>query len=1041
MQALLGKMATSYTVCFTCILASILLTQSHTITHYVKPDGGMLCPVMPCFAFAEYAANDSLNLELDSTFIFLPGNHSLNSDFVAANLSSLILSGLELTSPPQAHVVCTSPAGLTFENISRVEISNLAFTSCGRPGTLFSIPNAILVNSVEDFLLNSTLLQSSVTSALLLSQSNARIVNCSFDGTTGGTVGSVFMVDSVVSFVNNSFANNLGTNQGGALYSERSALEFSGKNIFEKNSGRFGGAAYLLQSNATFYGSTCFVSNMAQVFGGAMFTTESMLTFVDNVTFESNYGPFGGGIQAYHTVLVSSSSSYCTFVNNSAMQQGGGVYLDGSTVEFSGFTTFTGNMVHALPSGGGGGGAVRSYITTLTFNGTSIFSGNSARGQGGGLYVGQGTLTFDGITSFVNNSASTSAGLVTYNCSVIILGNTQFVSNFANTSGGGGLAIIFGSFNMSGNTIFQSNSAPYGAAAFLAWCLASFRGCTHFVNNSGAFQGGSAYAYNSTINFAGNSTFINNSAANQGSGIYARGSTLCFEGITTLAGNTNTSTLEGALYANHSIVQFSGHTNFTANLAFVGGGIYAESSSLSFIGHTYFFDNKADKGGGGIHGKATSINMNAPAGDETATFSVVNNSANQGGGISLEQNSAIFLYPPVHLHFQNNSATVGGAIFVRDVFTLSECSTEPGTIEQNVDPTLLKVVGEDALDKQDSDCNCNGNFCFLQLAEFISTENTELVFINNSASMAGSVLYGGKLESCQFMTGIQHEGSPLEVFMNLSTITDNDPSSIISSDSTGICFRFKDAMLCDAYNVSISPGQKFVLSAVAVGQAGGAVPTVIRSYFISGEAIGETQRIQETGKEFTNLEYRVFSPKDSEQLILYPEGPCRDLGTARRSVTVHLQPCPDGFQLSNSQCICEERLQAFTNSCNVDDETILRSSNFWMSGLYMNGSYEGLILHPRCPFDYCLTTVLSLTPSDPNAQCASDRMGTLCGSCPKNYSIGFGSSRCLQCTNRYISLLIPFTIAGIVLVVFLLALKLTVSVGTINGLIFYANIL
>ena len=432
--------------------------------------------------------------------------------------------------------------------------------------------------------------------------------------------------------------------------------------------------------------------------------------------------------------------------------------------------------------------------------------------------------------------------------------------------------------------------------------------------------------------------------------------------------------------------------------------------------------------------------MHAPAGNETATFSLVNNSANQGGGISLEQNSAIFLYPPVNLHFQNNNATVGGAIFVRDVFTLSECSTEPGTMEQHVDPTLLKEVGEDALDKQDSDCNCNGNFCFLQLAEFISTENTELVFINNSASVAGSVLYGGKLESCQFTTGFQNEGSPLEVFMNLSTITDNDPSSIISSDSTGICFRFNDAMLCDAYNVSISPGQKFVLSAVAVGQARGTVPTVIRSYFISGEAIGETQRIQETGKEFTNLEYRVFSPKDSEQLILYPEGPCRDLGTARRSVTVHLQPCPDGFQLSNSQCICGERLQTFTNSCNIDDETILRSSNFWMSGLYMNGSYQGLILHPRCPFDYCLTTVLSLTPSDPNAQCASDRTGTLCGSCPKNFSVAFGSSRCLQCRNTYLSLLIPFAMAGIVLVVFLLALKLTVSVGTINGLIFYANV-
>ena len=255
----------------------------------------------------------------------------------------------------QAHVICTSPAGLTFENISRVEINNLAFTSCGRPGTLFSIPNAILVNSVENFLLNTTLIQESATSALLLFLSNARIDNCTFDNTTGGTFGSVLMVDSTASFVNNTFANNVAINQGGALHAERSTLDFSGHNIFVRNSaGRFGGAAYFLQSNVTFYGSTRFVSNAAQVFGGAMLTTESMLELINNVTFESNYGPFlGGGIEAVSTVLVSSSNSYCTFVNNSAILQGGGAYLDESIVEFSGTTTFTENTIQTSGLGGG----------------------------------------------------------------------------------------------------------------------------------------------------------------------------------------------------------------------------------------------------------------------------------------------------------------------------------------------------------------------------------------------------------------------------------------------------------------------------------------------------------------------------------------------------------------------------------------------------------------------------------------------------------------------------------------------------------------
>ena len=52
-----------------------------------------------------------------------------------------------------------------------------------------------------------------------------------------------------------------------------------------------------------------------------------------------------------------------------------------------------------------------------------------------------------------------------------------------------------------------------------------------------------------------------------------------------------------------------------------------------------------------------------------------------------------------------------------------------------------------------------------------------------------------------------------------------------------------------------------------------------------------------------------------------------------------------------------------------------------------------------------------------------------------------GSSRCLQCSNSHLSLLAVFVFAGIVLVILLLVLRLTVAAGTINGLIFYANIL
>ena len=53
----------------------------------------------------------------------------------------------------------------------------------------------------------------------------------------------------------------------------------------------------------------------------------------------------------------------------------------------------------------------------------------------------------------------------------------------------------------------------------------------------------------------------------------------------------------------------------------------------------------------------------------------------------------------------------------------------------------------------------------------------------------------------------------------------------------------------------------------------------------------------------------------------------------------------------------------------------------------------------------------------------------------------FGSSRCMKCTNVHILITIIVIVAGMVLVILLYLLNLTVTNGTINGIIFYANII
>uniref|UniRef100_A0A1X7SFR6 Uncharacterized protein n=1 Tax=Amphimedon queenslandica TaxID=400682 RepID=A0A1X7SFR6_AMPQE len=66
----------------------------------------------------------------------------------------------------------------------------------------------------------------------------------------------------------------------------------------------------------------------------------------------------------------------------------------------------------------------------------------------------------------------------------------------------------------------------------------------------------------------------------------------------------------------------------------------------------------------------------------------------------------------------------------------------------------------------------------------------------------------------------------------------------------------------------------------------------------------------------------------------------------------------------------------------------------------------------------------------------------MCGSCRDGYSLLMGSNKCGQCHNNYmmIAWIALFAVMGVLLVVLLIALNLTASVGTLNGLLFYANI-
>ena len=121
---------------------------------------------------------------------------------------------------------------------------------------------------------------------------------------------------------------------------------------------------------------------------------------------------------------------------------------------------------------------------------------------------------------------------------------------------------------------------------------------------------------------------------------------------------------------------------------------------------------------------------------------------------------------------------------------------------------------------------------------------------------------------------------------------------------------------------------------------------------------------------------------------------------------------------------------------------IQRSGNNWISHQYGNSNCT--IAHIGCPFDYCNTSPVKFNLNESDIQCNYNRSGILCGQCTQGLSLMLGSNRCANCTHTsmYVttSLIILVAVAGIALVVLVKLANLTISVGFINGLLFYGYI-
>ena len=973
--------------------------------------------------------------------VFLPGDYVLDRTITVTNVARLTMRG-ESSSDNMATIVRNGSVGFNFTNMVDFNIYSLAFTSYNNYRSLSygSHPasnSALLLRSTQNAKLVNCSFHDNIGTALAVKNTTVTLVENKFihnqcvcgSFTEMHELGcGIITFNSNLTFIGNtSFHNSTQTayfhlNCAGAIWASASSLHFTGTNNFIGNSANGiaidgVGAIYAeVNTSLSFSGTSNFSHNSAHV-GGAIRTINNVaFTFNGiNVFINNSASDNGGAIFAGRNTLLSFSGTN-EFSHNLAERHGGAIYAVSNTLlSFIGTNEFSHNSAECH----GGAIAARSN-TLLSLIGTNNFTLNLAGIKGGALATADnGVLTFNGTNNFINNSANIDGGAIyaVNNILLTVIGKNNFTHNSAGINCGAVLVTVNGVLIFNGTNKFINNSANHGGAICAIKNISLiFIGINNFTHNSAGNKGGVVVtAVNGVLTFNGINNFINNSAIDGGVICAATNTSLIFVGINNFTHNSAAIKGGAVATADNSVLTFNGTNNFINNSANDGGGaIYAVVHvSLCFTGTSSFINNSAMQGG--------AISANS---DTVLTFSGNINFTNNGhnikdscgGAMYLAIHSTLFVLSHTIVYWKNNYANLGGAIYVVIANPFIYCEmTQIGTF----------------IPKEK---------CFFQFPgqSLSSGLGVQFVFKNNSADTAGSVLYGGAIDNCDL--GPYNSGPVFDKVVHYEA--DNTASSI-SSDPFRICLcNLNNHLYCgQSMKIrSVYPGETFQVSVVTVGQRDGIVPSAVRSHTDKGR-LASSQYIQQTTKICTKLNYTVFS-RENVSLELYPEGPCSTVSAKLLlKLSIH-QSCPPGFRLDNSSmsCVCNQTLQKYTNNCNITTGLgqITRKSDdtFWVG---YDQSHR-LTVHPQCPFDNCVSHAVNFSLNNTDVQCAYNRSGLLCGACKNEYSLVIGTSKCSKCTNSHLTLLIPFALMGVALVILLLVCKLTVATGTLSGLVFYANI-
>ena len=328
------------------------------------------------------------------------------------------------------------------------------------------------------------------------------------------------------------------------------------------------------------------------------------------------------------------------------------------------------------------------------------------------------------------------------------------------------------------------------------------------------------------------------------------------------------------------------------------------------------------------------------------------------------------------------------------------------------------------------------NYRYPRYTHVINLNGTKLYSKNTTSSL----LFCHYMSHCRWLPQGAFYGNNPET-VNQQIVRINDPSYCNYHKQICHCYQNKEINCSNDMLGTVYPGQTLQTSLCNMYISGVSTITYAEVNNINlpnstCKIAHQSQLINIIGNHSNTVNYTIISsiPGNNRCELFLTASPF--LNQIYDVFYVELLPCPVGFTLQDGICNCDPILPASIDKCYIDNSTIRRPANAWIIA-YSQAKY----LISDCPMDYCLPYSSNINLLNPDLQCQFNRTGILCSQCQHHLSMVLGSSRCMKCTNVYIILIIIIvTVAGVILVILLYLLNLTVTNGTINGIIFYSNI-